>query len=59
MLAFSTSDHVQLCEENGRAYEEPRQRLPISFLSGTLSELTGVWILTHSVFNTEFELVGQ
>lgn len=22
MLAFSTSDHVQLCEENGRAYEE-------------------------------------
>lgn len=34
MLAFSTSDHVQLCEENGRAYEEFRNQgkdFPLAF----------------------------
>lgn len=37
MLAFSTSDHVQLCEENGRAYEEFRNQgkdFPLAFYLG-------------------------
>lgn len=34
MLAFSTNEHVQLCEENGRAYEEFRNQgkdFPLAF----------------------------
>lgn len=37
MLAFSTSDHVQLCEENGRAYEAFRNQgedFPSAFYLG-------------------------
>lgn len=47
MLAFTTSDHVQLCEENGRTYEEFRNQgkdFPLAFYHGMPSELTGVWI---------------
>lgn len=37
MLAFSTSEHVQLCEENGKAYEEFRNQgkdFPLAFHLG-------------------------
>lgn len=36
-MAFSTSDHVQLCEENGRAYEAFRSQgkgFPLAFYLG-------------------------
>lgn len=47
MLAFSTSDHVQLCEENGRAYEEFRNQgkdFPLAFYLGRSQSSLGVWI---------------